>query len=102
MKKCNKDPEWSGSDPKYDHPKTGKKRGRPAESTNKKPAKGRAEANRKYNAKRKPRAQYWKERTIKMKEKAFTVAGHLVTYDAYLAGFIDSHNASLGVFGLDR
>jgi hypothetical protein len=46
--------------------------------------------------------QYWLERTVRMKDKALTVAGHLVTYDAYLAGFIDSHNASLGVFGLDR
>ena len=46
MNNTQKDSEWSGHDPEYNFPKSGKKRGRPPGSTNKKPAKDRLESYR--------------------------------------------------------
>jgi hypothetical protein len=54
MNNDQKDSEWSGFDPEYNFPKSGKRRGRPPGASNIKPAKGRLQSYRKYNAKRKP------------------------------------------------
>ena len=52
MKEYNNDSAYSESDPEYDLPKTGKRRGRPPGSSNKKPAAGRATTRQKYHENR--------------------------------------------------